>query len=123
MKKIRIDEKDVDLLATPYSLVLYTREFGDDKDLINDSMTLVQGFQNGKINGILLLQVIWCFAKTAKMMENLNIFPTFDDWMMGLQSVDVGNQDNMILVTELINERLFREEKKEEPEPEQQSGE
>ena len=123
MKKIRIDEKDVDLLATPYSLVLYTREFGDDKDLVNDSMTLVQGFQNGKINGILLLQVIWCFAKTAKMMENVKIFPSFDDWMMGLQSVDVGNQDNMILVTELINERLFREEKKEEPESEQQSGE
>lgn len=123
MKKIRIDEKDIDLLATPYSLILYTREFGDDKDLVNDSMTLVQGFQNGKINGILLLQVIWCFAKTAKMMENVKIFPTFDDWMMGLQSVDVGNQDNMILVTELINERLFREEKKEEPEPEQQSGE
>lgn len=123
MKKIRIDEKDVDLLATPYSLVLYTREFGDDKDLVNDSMTLVQGFQNGKINGILLLQVIWCFAKTAKMMENVKIFPAFDDWMMGLQSVDVGNQDNMILVTELINERLFREEKKEEPKSEQQSGE
>ena len=123
MKKIRIDEKDVGLLATPYSLVLYTREFGDDKDLVNDSMTLVQGFQNGKINGILLLQVIWCFAKTAKMMENVKIFPTFDDWMMGLQSVDVGNQDNMILVTELINERLFREEKKEEPKSEQQSGE
>lgn len=123
MKKIRIDEKDVDLLATPYSLVLYTREFGDDKDLVNDSMTLVQGFQNGKINGILLLQVIWCFAKTAKMMENVKIFPSFDDWMMGLQSVDVGNQDNMILVTELINERLFREEKKEKSKSEQQSGE
>ena len=62
MKKIRIDEKDVDLLATPYSLVLYRREFGDDKDLVNDSMTLVQGFQNGKINGCMETDTTFIWA-------------------------------------------------------------
>lgn len=122
MKQIKIDGKEINLECRPYSLTLYSREF-EEKDLVEDAMKLVKGYQEGKINATLQMQIVWCFAKTAKMKENVRIFPSFEDWLMGFEYLNMSNSDDQMALVELINGSLFREEKEEQPESEQQSGE
>lgn len=111
MPKIRIEKNDIELEARPYSLTLYSREFGDDKDLVEDAMVLIEGFQKGKIKANIFMRIVWCFAKTHKLMNNVSILPSYEEWMMGFESMNLGNQENMTELAELINDRLFREEK------------
>lgn len=106
MREVTIGNETVPIAATPMTLYIYSREFGPKADLIGDLMSFA-ALQEGRLQDvrfIVLAQMLWAMAKTAKLGRE---FPSFEDWMA---KIDLDFSDSKLweAVLEEAAQGLFR---------------
>lgn len=105
MKEINIADKKVRVRATPLALLYYKQEFGTD--LVGDMMKM-QNLEKDptQFDSVALLQLIWAMAKAD--VGPGNKFPSFIEWLSGLERFDMSETDLMQAVMEEATDGFFR---------------
>lgn len=118
-KTVKIDGKDVRLMATAYNLVIYRAEFGQDMfQAKSEVFSAISGSQLAlnKIDGLGVARMIWTMAKTAD--ESL---PGFNQWMRSVEDLPVVDllSDNLeLFVSNMSQKTQIKKASDTEPEAE-----
>lgn len=109
MKRIKLGDREVNIQASPMTLVFYKREFGQSfsGDLLEFQTIFVTGDQK-KFDDVNLLQMIWAMEKTAKGGKQID----FETWLGQFEYLNL--TDVYGDVTEVAMDATFREAPKEE---------
>lgn len=113
MREVQIGGESVPLVASPWTLFVYSSEFGNKSDLVGDLMGFAGVVKTGatvadldisQVQFITLYKIVWAMAKTAKAGLP---FPSFEAWM---QSVDLKVEDDEVwnVALEEATTGLFR---------------
>lgn len=117
MRTIKVDGKETPILASPYSIVLYEREFGDD--LVEDATKLFKLFSKETINAIKIMKILYVLEQTAVLRKNPRaIFPKFDAWMLEKETVYFDDADLITEISKEVTEAFFQHAKETEEESE-----
>lgn len=105
MREITIGEKQVRVRATPLALLYYKQEFGTD--LVGDVVKLQAVEKDpSQIDSVVFLQMIWAMAKADAGPGNK--FPSFYEWVSGLESFDITDQGLIGAIMEEAADGFFR---------------
>ena len=79
MREVTIDGQTHTIVASPFTLYIYTREFGKKEDLVGDLMSFKAVEEGNWEDGqfLALVKTLWAMLKTAKLGAP---FPTFEEW-------------------------------------------
>jgi hypothetical protein len=107
MRDINIAGETVAIAASPWTVFVYTREFGKDADLLGDLMGFAKAadeerFYDARFIG--LYKILWAMLKTAKIGGT---FPAFEEWMKAID-VDLTDEALWTAVMEEAARGLFR---------------
>lgn len=115
MKRIKLGDREVDIQASPMTLVYYKREFA--QSFSGDLLDIQNIYLTGDLktfDDVNLLQMIWAMEKTAKGGKLVD----FETWLGQFEWFNLS--DVMLDVTEVAKDATFRsppEEPKEKPKP------
>lgn len=106
MREVKLGEKTVTIAASPITLYIYSREFGQKADLLGDLMgfRVVSEGRPEDARFLSLFKVLWAMCKTAKLGGE---FPGFEDWMNSVD-IDMGDKDMWEVVLGEAQRGLFR---------------
>lgn len=113
MKRIKLGNREINIQASPMTLVYYKREFGQSfsGDLLEFQTIFVTGDQK-KFDDVNLLQMIWAMEKTARGGKQID----FDTWLGQFEYLNL--TEVYAEVTEVAMDATFREAPEEEkPKP------
>lgn len=115
MKRIKLGNREINIQASPMTLVYYKREFGQSfsGDLLEIQKIFLTGDQK-TFDDVNLLQMIWAMEKTAKGGKQID----FETWLGQFEWLNLS--DVLLEVTEVAMDATFRsppEEPKEKPKP------
>ncbi len=83
MKKIKLGDKDVAIMATPFTPYIYKKNFG--QSFTGDLLKLQSmGEDISNFDDVNTLQLIWAMAKTAD-----NNLEDFESWLKELNHLDI----------------------------------
>ncbi|MFW6121847.1 MAG: hypothetical protein ACOC80_13260 [Petrotogales bacterium] len=122
MKKLKINNKEIGLRASPLALLFYQQNF--DSDLIADlakfqeeNMEKISEGDFGNFSSVKLLQMAWAMNKAAKYPKD---FPTFEEWLESFDSFQVTNAKFIMGIIEEATDGFFRSGKESGGKPEQE---
>ncbi|MFD1885579.1 hypothetical protein [Paenibacillus wenxiniae] len=105
MKELNIGSSKVRVRATPLALLFYKQEFGTD--LLGDLLKMQDiGADLSKMDSIAFLQLTWAMAKADAFGNGQ--FPSFVEWIAGLESIDFSDPDFMQGMLEEAMAGFFR---------------
>ncbi|MNR93712.1 hypothetical protein D3C72_247720 [compost metagenome] len=106
MREIKFGEQLVRVRATPLALLFYKQEF--KRDLLGDLVKMEKIESDlSEIDSIALLQLVYVMAK-ADAFGGSNPFPSFQEWIGSLESVDFADPDFLAAVLEEAANGFFR---------------
>jgi hypothetical protein len=105
MRDIKIGEQTVRVRATPMALLFYKQEF--KSDLLGDLMKMQNVLNDpGQMDMLALLQLVYAMAKAEAYGKGP--FPSFQEWLGSLESVDFGDPQFLQPVMEEAMTGFFR---------------
>jgi len=108
MREIKISDKEIRVRATAPALFFYKKEF--KRDLIGDLTSLEKVSKDmSEFDSVTLLQITWAMAKADSLSSKSGEdFPSFENWIMTLEGVDVTDPDLFAALLEEARDGFFR---------------
>lgn len=117
MRELQIGEQTVRVRATPLALLYYKQEF--NSDLLGDLTKMTKMMKPGakkddidendvdpsQLDSVAFLQLIWAMAKADSFGKP---FPSFVEWLSGLDSFDLSDPDVLRGAVEEAAHGFFR---------------
>jgi len=106
MREVPIDGRQVRIRATPVALLYYKQAFGVD---LTSDLLRMRGMTEENLeafDGCVVLQMAWAMAKADQGPGKS--FPSFEGWLTGMESVDLGDLALAAGVMEEAADGFFR---------------
>lgn len=123
MKELLFGDKTVRVRASNLTLLFYKQEF--ERDVVGDFSSMLIGLAGGlqalsggekfdfssldlgKLDSVVLLQIIWAMAKSAEY-NGSNKFPNFYQWIKEEDDLNIFNKEVLLAVAEEGARGFFR---------------
>lgn len=104
MRELRTGDKTVRVRATPLALLYYRQEF--KRDLLGDLVKMATVEKDpSQLDTIVLLQMVWAMAKADAYGQP---FPSFQEWLAGLETIDLSDPGFLAAALEEAADGFFR---------------